>query len=272
MSEPLISVIIPAYNVEKRLDRCLESICSQDWNALQILIVDDGSRDGTAEKADAWARRDGRIEVIRQPNLGVSQARNAALDHSRGEWIRFVDADDELPPGALRAQMRRVTDNGSDLVVSGYEHHVGDVAHVCNLAGRDETVPCDQYLLFHKRYGHSFFCGVLWNKLFRRALIERGKIRFRDGLTFGEDFTFVCEYLALAEKVTFSTDTVYHYIRHPDSLTFSQAMDSVVHPIRNAKVKWRLYQSLKKLFVDRGRYEQDGRGLWLYLFRYTLNQ
>ena len=272
MSEPLISVVIPAYNAEKRLDRCLKSVCGQDWEALQILVIDDGSRDGTVEKAKAWARQDARVEIIHQSNMGVARARNNGLDHCRGEWIRFVDADDELPPGSLRIQMNRVTQNSSDLLLSGYEHHVGDVVRVCNLASRDETISCDEYLLYHKRYGHSFFCGVLWNKLFRRELIERGGIRFRDGLTFGEDFTFVCEYLAQAERITFSTDVVFRYIRHPGSLTFSQAMDSVVHPIRNAKVKFSLYRSLKTLFQERGMYERYGRGLWLYLFRFTLNQ
>ena len=272
MNETLISVIIPAYNAEKRLDRCLKSVCGQNWTNLEILIVDDGSRDRTAQIADEWAEKDARIRVFHERNGGVAAARNRALQEVRGEWIRFVDSDDRLPPGSLESLYRKVQENGSDLVLAGYEHQVGDLVHVCNLAKRDDTISCDEYLAFLKRAGHSFFCGVLWNKLFRRDLIERGGIRFREGLTFGEDFYFVCEYLALAERISFSTDVVYRYVRHADSMTFSQSLDTVVHPVRNLKVKWRLYLALKELYRKRGLYEKYRHGLWLYLFRYTLNQ
>ena len=272
MSEPLISVIIPAYNVEKRLDRCLQSVCDQSWPNLEIIVVDDGSPDGTGAVLDQWAARDPRITAIRQQNAGVSQARNRGLTVSKGEWIRFVDADDFLPPRSLEQLYRRVEAAGSDLVIAGYEHQVGKTIRVCNLAHRDDTVSCDEYLIFLKKYGHSFFCGVLWNKLFRRSLIEEAGLRFVDGLTFGEDFCFVCDYLRKAETVSFSTDVVYRYIRHPDSMTFCQTKDTTIHPIRNVKVKYHLYQSMQELFKARGLYDRYRRGMWLYLFRYTLYQ
>ena len=272
MNQPLISVVIPAYNVEKRLDRCLESVCGQNWTNLEIIVVNDGSRDGTGARLDEWAAKDDRIQAIHQENAGVSQARNRGMSLCRGEWIRFVDADDLLPQGSLEKQYSRAVREESDLVLGGYEHKFGDVDRVCNLAKRDDTVSCDEYLLFLKKHGHTFFCGALWNKLFRRELIERGNVRFRDGLTFGEDFYFVCEYLKEAERVSFSTDVVYRYIRHPDSMTFTQAMDAVIHPIRNGKVKLSLYRAMRDLFIARGQYERHGHGLWLYLFRYTLYQ
>ena len=108
MEEPLISVIIPAYRVEKRLDSCLETVCAQTWKNLEIIVVNDGSPDGTGAVADAWARKDARIRVIHQDNEGVASARNRALEEASGEWIRFVDADDQLPPDSMEKLYARV--------------------------------------------------------------------------------------------------------------------------------------------------------------------
>jgi len=272
MTEPLISVVIPAYKVEKRLDACVASVCAQTWKNLEILIIDDGSPDETGAVADAWAEKDPRVRVVHQENGGVAAARNRALDLARGEWVRFVDADDTLPPDSISLLYSRVSREGSDLVIAGYEHQVGDLCHAFNLAHRDDTIAVDEYLRFLNPYANSFFCGVLWNKLFRRALIESQHVRFESGLTFGEDFLFVCNYLHGAEKVSFSTDTVYRYIRHPDSMTFSQTRDSLRHPKRNFDVKLRLYRGLKELYQARGVYPEYRRTLWLYMIRFTLNQ
>ena len=272
MNEPLISVIIPAYNMEKRLGKCLESVCGQTWRNLEIILVDDGSRDGTGKLADAWAEKDSRIRVVHQKNAGVASARNRALEMASGEWIRFVDADDQLPPDSIDKLLTRVQDEKSDLVIAGYVHQVGELSHPFNLAKRNDTVSCEEYLKFLNRNANSFFCGVLWNKLFRRDLIEKNNIRFERGLGYGEDFLFVCGYLADAERISFSMDSVYRYIRHPDSMTFSQTMDSIRHPVRNLKTKYRLYCGLKELYSEKGAYEQYKNTLWLYMIRSTINQ
>lgn len=271
MDEPLISVVIPAYKAEKRLNRCLESVCAQSWKNLEIFVVDDGSPDGTGEIAEAWEKKDPRVRAIHQPNAGVSAARNRGLAECRGEWVRFVDADDILPEDSIARLYARAKENGSDLVIAGYEQHVGELVIRANLADRDETLTVDRFLPFLNKYANSFFCGVLWNKLFRRDLIEKKPIRFEGGLGYGEDFLFVCEYLKEAEKITFSRDNVYCYVRHPHSMTFSQTWDSFQHPIRNLKAKMRLYRGLRNLFQERGAYEQYRKTLWLYLFRATLN-
>ena len=272
MNEPLISVIIPAYNAEKRLGKCVESVCGQTWKHLEILIVDDGSADGTGRLAEEWARKDGRIRVAHQRNAGVSAARNRGLEMAGGEWIRFVDSDDQLPPDSIEKLYARILREGSDLVIAGYVHQVGELSHPFNLAKRDDTVDCAEYLKFLNRNANSFFCGVLWNKLFRRETIERNGLRFESGLGYGEDFLFVCGYLADAERISFSTDVVYRYIRHPDSMTFSQTWDSFRHPIRNLKSKFRLYRGLQELYRKKGAYEQYRRTLWMYMIRSTINQ
>ncbi len=270
--ETLISVIIPAYNAEKRLDRCLESVCGQDWKNLEVLVVDDGSHDNTVQIARAWEEKDPRVHVFHQNNTGVAGARNRALEEYQGEWVRFVDADDFLPAGSIRMLYERAQRDGSDLVMAGYEHQVAELIKTWNLADRDDSITCDEYLAFLNKNANSFFCGVLWNKLFRRELIERGKIRFTSGLSYGEDFCFVCDYLQNAQRISFSKDVVYRYVRHPHSMTVSQTMNSVIHPIRNLKVKWFLYQKMKELYIARGRYDEYRSSLWKYMIRVTFNQ
>ena len=99
--DPLISVIVPVYNVKDYLDECLESIVGQSYTHLEILVVDDGSTDGSGDLCDQWAKRDQRIRVIHQPNGGLSAARNAALDVMSGEMVTMVDSDDVLHPSAI---------------------------------------------------------------------------------------------------------------------------------------------------------------------------
>ena len=271
-SEPLVSVIIPAYRAEKRLGKCLESVCGQTWKKLEILVIDDGSADGTGRLADEWAERDPRIRVTHQENAGVAAARNLGLEQAQGEWIRFVDADDMLPPDSIGKLLTRALREDSDLVIAGYEHQWAEFCRTYNLAKRDDTVRWEEYLDFLNPNANSFFCGVLWNKLFRRDLIEKGKVRFTGGLKYGEDFLFVCGYLAEAERISFSTDTVYRYVRHPHSMTFSQTWDSFRHPVRNLKNKYSLYLGMKKLYQERGVYGKYRRTLWMYMIRVTINQ
>ena len=206
-----------------------------------------------------------------QANAGVAAARNRALEVYTGAWVRFVDADDHLPPESLRMLYEKAVRDGSDLVIAGYEHQVGTIVKEWNLAHREDAISCDEYLFFLNRNANSFFCGVLWNKLFRRDLIIRSGARFESGLGYGEDFLFVCAYLREVQRVSFSTDVVYRYIRHPDSMTFAQSWDSVKHPIRNLKSKFRIYRGMRELYQARGVYDQYRSTLWLYTIRVTLN-
>ncbi len=272
MDGSLISIVIPAYNAEKRLNRCLASVCGQSWHEIEVWVVNDGSTDATEQIASAWAQKDSRVHVISQANGGVSAARNRALQECRGVWVRFVDADDELPADSLECMVNRAEKENSDLILAGYEHILNDVAMIRNLAKRDDTVSWEEYLKFMNPNANSFFCGVLWNKLFRRDLIEAEAVRFQSGLGYGEDFLFVCGYLRRANRISFSTDVVYRYHRHKHSMTVTQALDSVAHPIKNLKTKKKLYDGMKELYQYRNVYDRYRGTLWLYMLRVTVNQ
>ena len=101
----LISVVIPVYNMQHTLDRCVESVLKQTFDNLEVLLVDDGSTDGSAQKCDSWAETDSRITVVHQPNGGLSKARNTGITHAKGDFLAFVDADDAIATDTLQAAM-----------------------------------------------------------------------------------------------------------------------------------------------------------------------
>ena len=268
---PVVSVVIPAYNAEHTLRRTLECVLNQTWQALQVVLVDDGSRDGTVNIAREKAREDSRLTVIVQPNHGISATRNTGLEQCTGKYIRFVDADDTLPADSIEKMVRRAEQDGTDLVIGGYDQYFGDIGSYHNLAGRNDTADCDDLLDHLCSHANSYFYGVLWNKLFIRELAEKEECRFSRDLTWGEDFAFVMDYFGGVRTVSFINESLYDYRRTPGSTTFRQVLDCVRHPLKNAKIKGELYGHLKDMYRKRGQYEKYRKRLWMYLFRVGLN-
>ena len=269
-SEPMVSVVIPAYNVTKTLPRLLECLLNQTWQNLQIILVDDGSEDGTVLMAREAAEKDPRLTVVTQGNLGISYARNAGLALCEGKYIRFIDADDTLPLDSIERMVRRAEKDGSELVIGGYDQYFGERRSFHNLAGRDDTVPCDDMMRHLCDHANSYFYGVLWNKLFLREIAEKQNCRFQENLTWGEDFAFVMDYLAGVSRVSFMKDSLYDYRRSANSTSIRQVLDCVKHPAENTRIKGDLYRHLKDMYRKRGLYEKYKKRLWLYLFRVGL--
>ena len=269
-SEPMVSVVIPAYNVTKTLQRLLECLLNQTWQNLQIILVDDGSEDGTVLMAQKAAEKDPRLTVVTQGNLGISYARNAGLALCEGKYIRFIDADDTLPLDSIERMVRRAEKDGSELVIGGYDQYFGERRSFHNLAGRDDTVPCDDMMRHLCDHANSYFYGVLWNKLFLREIAEKQNCRFQENLTWGEDFAFVMDYLAGVSRVSFMKDSLYDYRRSANSTSIRQVLDCVKHPAENTRIKGDLYRHLKDMYRKRGLFEKYKKRLWLYLFRVGL--
>ena len=269
-SEPMVSVVIPAYNVTKTLQRLLDCLLNQTWQNLQIILVDDGSEDGTVLMAREAAEKDPRLTVVTQGNLGISYARNAGLALCEGKYIRFIDADDTLPLDSIERMVRRAEKDGSELVIGGYDQYFGERRSFHNLAGREDTVPCDDMMRHLCDHANSYFYGVLWNKLFLREIAEKQNCRFQENLTWGEDFAFVMDYLAGVSRVSFMKDSLYDYRRSANSTSIRQVLDCVKHPAENTRIKGDLYRHLKDMYRKRGLFEKYKKRLWLYLFRVGL--
>ena len=270
-NQPLVSVVIPAYNAGKTLERMLRSVMAQTYQRLQMIVVDDGSTDDTAAVANRLAEEDPRILFIRQENAGVSAARNRGLACCEGVYVRFADADDSLPRHSIAVLVARAEADGTELVIGGYTEYAGEVTRQKNMANRSDTIGMDEMLRIVNRKANSIFYGVLWNKLFRRDLIEGRGIRFEPCFHWGEDFAFVMDYLAGVNRVAFLTEAVYDYRRRLGSASLKQVADCLVHPLDNIRTKRQLYAHLKRLFQAKGAYAAYANRLWLYLFRVGIN-
>ena len=271
MPKPLVSVIVPVYNGEKFLRRCLESILRQDMADMEILVVDDGSRDGTWTLVEDMARADGRIRPLHQENGGVSSARNAALKLCQGTYIRFVDADDVLPPDSMTTLLAGLREGDSDLVIAAYTEVTGERRDYRCLARENGTADQEAFLRLFSRYANSFFYGVLWNKLFLGDVVRENSLRFPEGMNWGEDFVFMTAYLAHVRRVAFLTRPVYDYHRSLTGMVARQFMDCARHPLCNVKLRMTMYRSYCELYRKTGQYPRYRRTLWLYLFRFTLH-
>ena len=173
-----LTVVIPVYRVEATLDRCVESVLIQDIDDMEVILVDDGSPDSCPKMCDEWAEKDSRISVIHKENGGLSEARNAALDIAKGDYVTFVDSDDWLDEGTYKAILNLMDDN--DIV----EY---PVAHRLSLSDRSYE-NMDDYWLTEQAYTHTF----AWNKVYRRTLFNG--IRYPKRKVFEDVYTlpFYC--------------------------------------------------------------------------------
>lgn len=220
MRTPLISVIIPVYNVEKYLHRCLDSVIAQTYQNLEIICVDDGSIDDSGKICDQYAVRDARIKVIHQENQELSAARNRGLDAAEGEYIAFVDSDDYILEGMYKKMLDKLLDYSVDLCVCQWQYEFSDGRQVVKKKNIDPTIyGCKTSLEFARfLYRGNYENGVVvaaWNKLYRRALLD--KIRFEGRIH--EDEAFCGRIMAKNISVYVMEEQFYVYAQNGDSLT-----------------------------------------------------
>lgn len=218
MDTPAISVIIPVYNAEKYLARCLDSVARQTFADFEALCVDDGSTDASANILDKYARIDSRFKVFHQPNGGPGSARNLGLEHAAGEWLAFADADDVLHPKMYEILAGAAETTGADLAYCQYKEFDAD-AEVIFDAPVSQTAPllkeCPEGIL-----ALEIPEVVLWNKLIRRSA-ARG-LRFPLQLKYSEDYYFTVMIYAGIQKVAYVDAALYGYAQSPGSLMRSE--------------------------------------------------
>lgn len=261
----LISVIMPVYNAEKTLAATAQSVLSQSYANLELILVDDGSKDKSLALCKKIAAADDRVRLISQANAGPAIARNTAIDAARGEFIMFVDSDDLLAPDACRRMIEAIGEN--ELVIAHYYFDLGEVKSARGLLKGNRALSEREFLdELIKRPG-SFYYSALWNKLYRAALIRSLKLRFDSFLTWGEDFAFNMEYYhGIHNGVSLIETPVYHYIKNPGSTSIR----TLIHVWHSCKIKWQLYLHLKKLYEEKGLYSQYRGKVHRYIWNVTL--
>ena len=218
INEPLISVIVPVYNVERYLDQCLESIVGQSYPHLEILVVDDGSTDDSGNMCDRWAERDERIRVIHQPNGGLSAARNTALDAMSGEWVIMVDSDDVLHLDTASALLDAILREGADIVVGDYVIINDDEAPqwpATTSDGNKEDVSYSQQEALLAVFYQQGLTHSAWARIYRASLFK--DIRYPVGRLY-EDLAIIYPLLKKCDKVVKINQVVYGYRQRQNSI------------------------------------------------------
>lgn len=231
----LLSVIVPVYNASAYLSRCLESLLAQTYKTLEIICINDGSTDASAQVLEEYAAKDSRVKVIYQKNAGVSVARNRGLDEATGDYVTFVDADDWLEKAAYEIILQCFSD---DVDFVWFD------AHVEGIISEEKLRHIENFL--HLKYKGKeklttqHFHGAdscVWNKVFRRAVIERHRCRFPQGILYGEDAAFCYCVAAETQNVFFLNERLYHYMQHEDSAMGKESVvkaraDDQLHAVR----------------------------------------
>ena len=216
MNNPLISVIVPIYKVEKYLDRCVESIVNQSYLNLEIILVDDGSPDNCPQMCDRWANLDERIKVIHKENGGLSSARNAGLDVCTGEYISFIDGDDWIEPTMFQSMLNACLLNNVQLAVCG--RYV--VLEESGLR-RVDKCPIENAIIDSKSFVAQMLIGKncdssACDKLYHKTLWR--DIRFPEGKIY-EDVAIMYKVVLNSTRVVTYNIPLYNYFRHTDSIT-----------------------------------------------------
>jgi len=247
---PFLSIIIPTYNVEELLPCSLNSVMKQTVRNIEIIVIDDGSTDGSVKVAESFASRDPRIRVIKTPHQGVSAARNAGMEVACGEYIGFVDADDWVHPTMFEKLYKRAMQTESDIVISDISLCYGD--------GKRENLR-DQGL-FYRNHRDVFsiaespevlWCVGAWDKIYRRSLLENHGIVFPVGL-FYEDHIFGYQALVKAKRIGMVWEQLYYYRKaRESSTTFKEKKDD------GLKMQYvEIVRKTREFFINEGDYDE----------------
>ena len=212
-----ISVIVPVYNVAAYLPQCMDSLLSQSYRALEIILIDDGSTDGSSGICDAYGAKDCRVKVIHQKNGGAASAKNAGLRIATGEYLSFVDSDDYLEPDAYRFLAEQMQAHEVDVVQSGYRDVYPDHGQDCIVS---ETVCKYKNTEYLTRYTKDWTCALLWDKLYKRSLFDG--IFFEEGHIIDDEF-FTYRGIMNAQWVLFVPGIIYNYRKRRSSVMLSPA-------------------------------------------------
>ncbi len=251
---PEVSIIVPVHNAQATLHRCINSIIHQEYTDFELLLVDDGSTDNSGSICDEFAQQDERIVVIHKENSGVSDSRNLALSKACGTYLQFVDSDDWITPDAAKRFVKTAEEHHCDLVIADFYRVIGE--RISPKGNIDETEPFsrEQYAAYMMENPADFYYGVLWNKLYRRDIVEKYHLRMDPSVSWCEDFMFNLEYIRHAAVFSAVQIPLYYYVKTKGSLV-SQGM-SLAKTVRMKRAVFDCYTNFYKNIFSEEDYEK----------------
>ncbi|MCR5704423.1 MAG: glycosyltransferase [Eubacterium sp.] len=226
------SIIIPVYQCEKYLESCVHSVLNQLNTDFEILLIDDGSSDGSAELADELASQNERIRVFHQQNSGAASARNRGIKESRGKYLLFFDADDSIEDKLFKNIDEIINEKERELIVFGvnfdyYRNDCMERSEVLSCAHKGEYSVEQVMKEFENFFWDNSLSGT-WNKVFSRKIIRENNLQFQEGMIIYEDLNFVLSYLQHIKEIFFINQSFYHYRNELDNNRFSDRVSDLI--------------------------------------------
>ena len=244
MAQPLVSIIVPVYNGEKTIERCLRSIQNQSYSNIEVLVVNDGSSDHTDRIIKKYAQRDSRFRYIEKENSGVSDSRNVAMEQATGDYFQLVDGDDWLVKQATEEFVNTALTFGCDMVISDFYRVCGRRIYTKGHIDAGPVITRMKYAEYMMEAPANFYYGVLWNKFFRADIIRTFALKCSLQLDWCEDFQFNLEYLQYVGKVGVIRKPLYYYVKTKGSLVDTQV--NFQQSIRTKRILFDHYRDLYK--------------------------
>ena len=260
---PTVSIIVPVYNAEHTIRRCIESILNQEYTDFELLLVNDGSTDGSGAICDEYAAKDSRIQVIHKENTGVSESRNLALDRARGTYLQFLDSDDWITPDATSSLVRTAESGPCDMVISDFYRVVGERVSQKGDIDEDGLMTREDFAAHMMENPADFYYGVLWNKLYRRSIVEAHHLRMDPEISWCEDFMFNLEYIRYAETFRALQVPIYYYVKTKGSLA-NQSL-TISKTVKMKLMVFEYYQRFFKTVLDEEEYEKSRLKVYRFL-------
>lgn len=251
-----VSIIVPVYNAERYLDKCINSILTQDYENIELILVNDGSTDSSSKICHRYREKDNRVKVFHIQNSGPSKARNIGLEAATGEYIQFVDSDDYIEPNMTEALVKEI-DKGADIAICGYmriSKDNGGNAVIKNIdIYMEELIPRDVFLdKFGKLY-RDFYVNYLWNKLYKAAHIKTNSIKFDESIKWGEDLKFNLQYLNYCRSITIINTPLYNYVNYNSSSITSKLNKDLF------KIQSSMYKEVKEFLMNNHSYSGENK-------------
>ena len=248
---PLVTLIIPIYNAEKYLHRCLDSVVKQEFPDMEVLLINDGSHDGSIEICREYEGKDLRFHVIDKENTGVSDTRNLGMRLAEGKYLQFMDSDDWLAEDAVDSMVSAAEQENCDLLIADFYRVNGEHYAEKHHIRRKNVMDRETFAMEMAKEPADFYYGVMWNKLYRRKIIEQYGLACDTSMNWCEDFLFNLSYIRYAKRFLALQKPVYYYMKRKGSLvsTDSVSVDAV-------KVRLELLEKYKAFYQSMGLYEE----------------
>lgn len=214
MNSPMVSVIVPVYNSEKYLSRCIESILNQTYDNIELILINDGSNDQSGKICDQYANKYNHIIVIHKKNSGVSDSRNEGIKISSGEYLQFVDSDDYIDENMIELLIRAIKQDDSDLIICGYKRK-GSIMGITEISfNQSRTFSYNQFIKIFDNLYLKYLINPPWNKLYKAKIIKDNRIYFDSYFDLGEDLLFNIEVIKKSNIFSIDSSCPYCYIQY----------------------------------------------------------